>query len=104
MSQDDNKDPRSEDPLSPPNLLRAAACLFEDRNAEYGDTYRRYGRLLIALFPEGGIPTIDTPEDATRFNLIMMCLAKLQRYAHNFKNNGHKDSARDLQVYAAMLE
>jgi hypothetical protein len=37
-------------------------------------------------------------------DLIVKCLGKLQRYAHNFSNGGHQDSARDLQVYAAMLE
>jgi len=97
-------DERSLEPLFPPNLLRAAAALFEQRNAQYGDTYRRYGSLLVSLFPAGGVPPITTPEEAIRLNLIMMCLAKLQRYAHNFEDGGHLDSVRDLQVYGAMLE
>lgn len=89
---------------SPSSLLREAAELFEERNAQYGSGYLRYGGLLMALFPEGGVPGAKTPAEAIRLNLIMMCLAKLQRYAHNFGTGGHKDSARDLQVYGAMLE
>lgn len=89
---------------APSALLRAAADVFEERNRQYGNGYKRYGSLLMALFPEGGVPAANTSEEATRMNMIMMCLAKLQRYAHNFKTGGHKDSAKDLQVYAAMLE
>lgn len=89
---------------TPPVLLREAAALFEERNGQYGDSYKRYGNLLVALFPANGVPATKTPEDAIRLNMVMMCLAKLQRYAHNFSAGGHRDSAKDLQVYAAMLE
>lgn len=87
-----------------PVILDEARDTFRDRNAAYGASYKRYGALLLALFPEGGIPAITTEEDANRLAALMDCAGKLHRYANNFANGGHKDSARDLIVYAAMLE
>lgn len=87
-----------------PDFLEAAARTFRERNAIYGNNYQRFGELLLALFPEGGIPAVRTPDDAQRLDYIIMCLGKLQRYAHNFSKGGHRDSAHDLMVYAAMLE
>lgn len=84
--------------------LEAATKTFIERNAIYGNNYTRAGALLLALFPEGGIPAITTEEDANRLNLFIACAGKLQRYAHNFAKGGHRDSAHDLIVYAAMLE
>jgi len=87
-----------------PELLDAAAETFRERNGIYGNNYQRFGAALLALFPDGGIPPITDVNDAQRLDYIIMCLGKLQRYAHNFSRGGHQDSARDLQVYAAMLE
>lgn len=86
-----------------PQLLRAAADTFEQRNAVYGDNYKKFGTLLLALFPDG-IPAAKTEEEATRLHLLIYCAGKLQRYGYNFAAGGHRDSARDLAVYAAMLE
>lgn len=85
-------------------ILEESAALFRERNALYGSNYQRQGALLLALFPEGGIPEITTEEDANRLHVFVACVTKLQRYAHNWKQGGHLDSARDLIVYAAMLE
>ena len=87
-----------------PQKLRNAARTFEQRNAAYGNSYQRTGALLLALFPEGGIPATKTEQDAARLGHLLMAVMKLQRYALNFSNGGHKDSAHDLMVYAAMLE
>jgi hypothetical protein len=87
-----------------PEILKEAAETFALRSKIYGSNYTRSGPLLMALFSEKGIPAIKTGEDASRLGLIVMCLTKLQRYAHCFEAGGHQDSARDLQVYAAMLE
>lgn len=86
------------------SILRRAAETFKARNSEYGGNYRRMGTLILALFPGGFIPEVETQEQANRLNLIIDCLGKLQRYAHAFHKGGHKDSAHDLIVYAAMLE
>lgn len=87
-----------------PDLLDAAAATFRERNAIYGNNYQRMGALLLALFPEGGVPAVRSEADANRLNLLIDCLGKLQRYAHGFSRGGHRDSAHDLIVYAAMLE
>ncbi len=87
-----------------PRILSEAQHTFLSRNAEYGGNYRRMGALILALFPEGGVPPVRTPEEGNRLNLLIDCLGKLQRYAHAFHKGGHKDSAHDLIVYAAMLE
>ena len=87
-----------------PDYLEGAARTFRERNAIYGSNYQREGALLLALFPEGGIPAITTEASANRLHLLVACVTKLQRYAHNWARGGHKDSAHDLQVYAAMLE
>jgi len=95
------------DPIAPKRQpsdnLREAAALFEERNAIYGSNYQRQGAALLAIFPEGGIPAITTVAEANRLHVFVACVTKLMRYAYNFKD-GHLDSARDLQVYAAMLE
>lgn len=87
-----------------PHMLRGAAATFEQRNSVYGDAYTRTGALLLALFPEGGIPAVKNERDAAQLAALLMCVMKLQRYALNFGRGGHRDSAHDLIVYAAMLE
>jgi len=91
-------------PVTALENLEAALDLYRERNAVYKDNYKCMGRLLLALFPEGGVPAITSEEDANRLNIIIDCLGKLQRYAFQFAEGGHRDSARDLIVYAAMLE
>lgn len=86
------------------DILSEGAATYRERNAVYGSSYQRMGPLLIALFEDDAVPPCETAEDANRLNLIINCASKLQRYAHNFHNGGHKDSAHDLMVYAAMLE
>ena len=89
---------------TPADILDAGATTFRERNLLYGDNYKRLGATLLAIFPEGKVPEITTVEAANRLNLFIDCLAKLQRYAHNFTRGGHRDSAHDLMVYAAILE
>jgi hypothetical protein len=84
-------------------ILQQAADTFKARNAEYGNNYKDTGAALLALFPGHKLPAITTPEQANRLCLVIACLSKLTRYTHSF-DKGHKDSARDLAVYAAMLE
>lgn len=87
-----------------PHTLRGAAATFEQRSAVYGDAYTRTGELLLALFPEGGVPAVRNERDAAQLATLLMCVMKLQRYAVNFGAGGHRDSAHDLIVYAAILE
>lgn len=84
--------------------MLAGARTYQQRNKLYGNNYKEFGRALLALFPQGELPTLRTAADVNRFTILSTCLAKLQRYAVNFGAGGHADSLHDLMVYAAMLQ
>lgn len=83
------------------DYLDSAKKTFTERNAIYGDSYKEIGPILEAMFPNG-IQIHDAAEH-NRFCLFLHCLDKLRRYAARMGEGGHKDSALDLCVYAAML-
>lgn len=87
---------------SVPELLRACATTYEERNKLYGDNYKKFGRVMEAMFPNG--LTLNTTQDFNRYGIFVQCASKLMRYAENLNKGGHQDSAHDLSVYAAMLE
>lgn len=87
-----------------PELLDAAAKTFRERNAVYGDNYLRFGNAFLAIFPGNKLPPITTHQDMDRLQIMMQILNKLTRYAEQLHVGGHQDSARDMCVYAAMLE
>lgn len=89
-------------PPTVPELLRAAADTYEQRNRLYGDNYKRFGEIMLALLPNG--IHLDTKEDWSRFGVFFHAVGKITRYAANINTGGHSDSAHDLSVYAAMLE
>jgi hypothetical protein len=80
--------------------LAALVKLREEKEKEYGDDYKRVGRVLAALFNDS--LHLDGPEDFGRIALLVMMQTKLMRYATNFHNGGHEDSLRDLGVYSAL--
>lgn len=96
--------PSSIKPTAPsvPDLLRAAAATYEQRNALYGDSYKNFGKVMSALFPNG--LALETLDDWNRMGVFNMIVSKVTRYAANLSAGGHSDSAHDLSVYAAMLE
>lgn len=83
----------------PQSVLREAAQTFEERNAIYGNNYRQVGPIMNVLFPEGVSAELIGSD---QFHLFELLVVKLSRLA----NAGlqHIDSARDLAVYAAMIE
>lgn len=83
-------------------ILAEAAETFRSRNKIYKDNYVHIGEAMCAMFPCG--IELRTKEDFNRFTLLLHCVNKTFRYATNLKTGGHEDSARDLAVYAAMLE
>ena len=85
---------------SVPDILNDAAELFKSRNAEYGNAYKNHPSLMFAML---GNIELKTEEDYNRYEAITSIVGKLNRYCKNFNNGGHKDSADDLVVYAAML-
>lgn len=99
-----NSDSVKTPPKRAPDILAEAADTFRRRNALYGDNYLRFGGVFLSMFPDGVLPPVTTTRDMDRLQLMMQALNKLVRYAENFSAGGHQDSARDLCVYAAMLE
>jgi hypothetical protein len=87
------------EPKAVPELLRAAAQTFEDRNAVYGSNYKMVGPMVKILFPDG-VPSELVTSD--RWHLFELMLVKISRFA--ISNLTHKDSIHDTTVYAAMVE
>lgn len=83
-------------------LLEEAAALYRQRNAVYGNNYKRFGHILATLFPEGLV--LRTADDWNRMGVLFHVIDKLTRYTNNFANGGHADSLCDAKVYIAMLE
>lgn len=84
-----------------PEMLRAGADTYEERNKIYGDNYKRHGFVMSFLFPNG--VTLDTIDKQNRFGVLTQMVAKMTRYCENFDRGGHEDSLHDLMVYTAML-
>lgn len=90
---------RKTEPASVPELLRAAAQTFEERNAVYGSNYKMVGPMVQILFPQG------VPSDLVashRWHLFELILVKISRFA--ISGLTHQDSIHDATVYAAMVE
>jgi len=88
-------------PGSPADLLEKAAELFKERDQAYGSSYKQFGKIVLAFFPDG--ITLKTEDDFTRWGLLNMIFSKINRYCNNFQGSGHPDSLADLSVYSAML-
>lgn len=84
------------------DILKNSARIFEERDAIYGSSYKQFGSIVDALFPDG--IELNTVEDFNRWGVFHMMLSKVNRYANNFKSGGHKDSLDDLITYSAMLQ
>ncbi len=85
-----------------PEMLEAAAALYRQRNAIYGDNYKSFGKVMVACFPKGVV--LNTVDDHNRFGIFVQIVGKVTRYAAQFKNGGHVDSLDDTTVYAQMLK
>lgn len=86
----------------PSDALHAAAEIYEQRQAIYGDNYKRFGHVMAILFPDG--LTLKTGNDFNRFGVLTQVVSKITRYAAQFNNGGHPDSLDDASVYAMMLQ
>jgi hypothetical protein len=94
--------PEVQESISVAQRLRNLADLYEERNAVYGDDYKRHGDIMMALFPEG--LKLDTALDFNRYGIFKELVTKLSRYAAQWKQGGHYDSLNDKSVYAQMLQ
>lgn len=88
--------------MKAPEILAAAGEAFAEKNNLYGGNYKHFGQTMVSLFPQG--LTLETEADWNRLGVFVHCVTKLSRYAANLQTDGHRDSAHDLMVYAAMLE
>lgn len=88
-------------PFNVPDHLTNTAGIYRERNALYGDNYKRFGHVMLHMFP-GGL-TLRSAEDFNRFGVLVQIVGKVTRYAANFERGGHADSLDDNIVYAAML-
>lgn len=87
-------------PVTAPELLERGAATYRERNKTYGNSYKRHGEVMRALFPNG--VKLETVADHNRFGVLTMIVSKLCRYTA--APRGHLDSIHDTVVYAAMLE
>ena len=85
-----------------PELLRSGADTYEERARMYGNDYKEWGKLMMALFPNG--IHLNDEGDFNRFNILTRVLGKMTRYAAMLNRGGHVDSAHDACVYSAMLQ
>ena len=100
-SKPTKKDTQMQSKKSPDECMAQALETLKEKRKQYGDSYLKYGQVMMALFPNG-IKTYDA-EDFNRLGLLNMIVHKLVRYANQWENK-HQDSIHDLGVYAFMLE
>lgn len=82
-------------------ILDEAFDIFKDRNRVYGDSYKKHGAVMSAMFPSG--LTLNNTEDFCRFMFISAVISKLNRYTENFDKGGHRDSSIDPINALAMM-
>lgn len=87
-------------PITGASILREAANTYDERNKLYKDNFNNVAMVMTALFPDG--ISLTSSEDFKRWHNFELIIVKLTRFA----NSGltHKDSIRDAEVYAAIVE
>lgn len=84
------------------DYLDEGAKTYRERNAVYGDNFKKVGAVMAALFPEGVF--IQSADDWNRLHIFLLGIVKQTRYVTNWDKGGHADSVHDNTVYSAMLE
>ena len=87
---------------TPADFLEEAAEVFKNKSKEYGNSYKTFGKIMMAFFPDG--LKLETEKDFTRFAILNIMISKADRYCKNFNNGGHPDSLLDLSIYSTMLK
>lgn len=87
-------------PATVPEIMRAMADTYEERNAVYGDNFKNVGGVMAAMFPNGVV--LRTPEEFVRWHLFELKVVKLTRFAQSGLT--HVDSIHDDSVYGGMIE
>jgi len=84
-----------------PEMLMEAAAVYKQRQDIYGYNYLAFGKVMMALFPDG--LTVSDIDTWNRLGIFVQMMSKTTRYASQFKEGGHDDSLLDLSVYSQML-
>lgn len=87
-------------PKTVPEILESMAQTYRDRSKVHGESFRRVGPALSALFPDG--ITLKTEQDFCQFHLLDWMVGKMCRFSATGMN--HADSIHDIGAYAAMSE
>lgn len=83
--------------------MEESAETYEERQAQYGDSYKMVGQIMAILFPGNICPNGERGH--IRLHLVGWIVGKLCRYAVSIRSCGKasEDSLKDLAVYAMML-
>lgn len=81
--------------------IQRALDTYRTRNRVYGNNYKRFGEIMMALYPNG--VCLNTVHQWNRFGIILQKISKLSRYVTD-PMRGHMDSIHDDAVYSFMLE
>ena len=84
-------------------ILHDAAQLYATRTAEYAGAWLDGGEVLRACL-DAAFQTTMTEAAGVQTYLVAHLASKLSRFAARLPTGGHIDSARDMVVYAAMLQ
>jgi len=83
------------------NILTDLGELFKTKDKEYGSAYKRHGKIMAELFPDG--ITLKTADDFYFWHIIDLVVVKINRIATGrARSEDHIDSWKDLAVYSAM--
>lgn len=94
----------SEEEKTAADHLKEGAETYRQRQEEYGKSYETFGDVMCALLPEGLRIEAGNRDGFVRLGVFVQIISKLTRYTGAARRGGHKDSAHDLMVYAAILE
>jgi len=85
------------------------AELYKKKNNDYGDSWKKTGKILAVLFPEG--LKLDTEEKFTEFSIIIRKIDKLSRITNllftekeiKIKSESVIETCEDDGIYSFML-
>lgn len=81
--------------------MEQSAKVYEERQQQYGDSYKMVGAIMQILFP---IEQHGMRIGHIRLHIVGWMVGKLCRYAVSVRNGKPTDdSLKDLAVYAMML-
>lgn len=87
-------------PPTVPEMLQESAETYRLRKEVYGNNYKKFGHVMMALKIDFKISRTD---EWNRLGIFVQMVSKLTRYSENWNKGGHDDSLNDLAVYATML-